>query len=109
MSDTKTVIGQGIHIQGEITGSASIEVWGELDGVAGTEGVFEVRESGRVSGEIAASQIEIAGKVSGKVTAEKKIELKNTCTVDGDLTAQTIAMAEGAVFDGKVAMPRGKS
>jgi len=56
-SDTKadgtTVIGRGIHIRGELTGSAPIEVWGTLEGVTGTEGQFWVREGGKVSGEVA--------------------------------------------------------
>ncbi len=101
---TTTVIGQGIHVQGEITGSASIEVWGSVEGISGTEGLFWIREGGKVNGEIAATNVVVEGQVEGRITAEKKVELRPTCKVRGDVAAKTIAMAEGAFFEGRISM-----
>lgn len=111
-SDTKadgtTVIGRGIHIRGELTGSAPIEVWGTLEGVTGTEGQFWVREGGKVGGEIAASEVIIEGHVEGKISAENKVEFRPTCRVQGDVVAKKIAIAEGAFFEGRIRMsPQG--
>lgn len=99
-----TVIGKGIHIRGELTGSAPIEVWGSLEGVTGTEGRFWVREGGRVGGEIAAAEVIIEGQVEGKISAEHKVEFRPTCKVEGDVVAKRVAIAEGAVFDGRIRM-----
>lgn len=103
-STASTVIGKGIHVQGEITGSAPIEVWGSIEGKAGTEGLFWVREGGKVGGEIAATNIVVEGKVEGTIQAQEKAELRSNCRVEGDLSAKTVAIAEGSFFEGQVKM-----
>ena len=103
-----TVIGQGIHVKGEITGPASIEVWGSLEGRAGTEGLLWVREGGKVDGEIAATNVVVEGQVEGSIHAKERVELRSTCKVEGDLAAQTVAIAEGSYFEGKIQMSGGK-
>lgn len=100
----RTVIGKGIRIRGEVTGSAPIEVWGSIEGTSGTEGLFWVRDGGQVGGEVAAQQVVIEGKVEGNIAAEHKVELKPACNVNGTVTAKTVAIAEGAFFEGKISM-----
>ena len=97
MSEETTLIGKGIRIEGEITGKAPIEVWGEIKGTAGTEGEFSVREGGKVNGEVAARSVVIEGQVDGQVTAEQKIELRATCKVHGQLTTKSLAIADSWV------------
>ncbi len=104
-----TVIGQGIHVKGEITGPASIEVWGSLEGRAGTEGLLWVREGGEVNGEVAATNVVVEGEVQGSIHAKDKVELRATCKVEGDLAAQTVAIAEGSYFEGRIQMSGAKS
>ncbi len=104
-----TVIGQGIHVKGEITGPASIEVWGSLEGKAGTEGLLWVREGGEVNGEIAATNVVVEGQVQGSIHAQDKVELRATCKVEGDLAAQTVAIAEGSFFEGRIQMSGAKA
>lgn len=106
-STSSTVIGKGIHVKGEITGSAPIEVWGSIEGKAGTEGLFWVREGGKVNGEIAATNIVVEGKVEGTISAKDKAELRSNCKVQGDLSAKTVAIAEGSFFEGRVQMGGG--
>ena len=106
-STSSTVIGRGIHVEGEITGSAPIEVWGSIEGKAGTEGLFWVREGGKVDGEIAATNIVVEGEVEGTISARDKAELRSNCKVQGDLSAKTVAIAEGSFFEGRVHMGGG--
>ena len=103
-SGDPTVVGKDICIRGEITGSAPIEVWGTIEGISGTEGLFHVREGGKVGGEIAAARVVVEGHVEGKISAEQKIELLPTCQVQGNIAAKKVAIAEGAFFEGKVSM-----
>ncbi len=102
-----TVIGKGIHIKGEITGSAPIEVWGSIEGTAGTRGLMWVREGGEVGGEIAATNVVVEGRVKGKIAAEEKVELRATCRVKGDVSASSLAIADGSFFRGQVHMNEG--
>lgn len=103
-ADTTTIIGKGIHIRGELTGSAPIEVWGTLEGTTGTEGQLWVREGGKVDGEVAASQVIIEGHVEGKISAENEVEFRPTSRVQGDVVAKKVAIAEGAFFEGRIRM-----
>ena len=103
-SNDRTVVGRGITIRGEITGSAPIEVWGTIEGISGTEGLFWVRESGKVGGEVAAREVVIEGKVDGKIAAEEKVEFRPTCSVQGSVSAKAVAIDEGAFFEGKISM-----
>ena len=108
-SGETTVIGQGIHIEGEISGPASIEVWGSLKGKATTDGMFSVREGGRIDGEIEASNVVLEGEIKGSIKAREKAELRSTCKVHGDLSAHSVAIAEGSFFDGRIQMTGGLS
>ena len=44
----------------------------------------------------------IGGSVTGNIVAREKVELKPTASVDGDIRAPRLAMAEGATLRGKV-------
>lgn len=103
-SNNPTVIGKGIRIRGELTGAAPIEVWGYLEGSAGTESVVTVRPGGKIKGQVAATDIMIEGQVEGSMHAKRKLELKDKCEVKGDISAAKVAIAEGAFFEGKVDM-----
>lgn len=108
MADSNsTVIGKGIHIKGKVTGPAPIEVWGILEGQAGTEGVFTVRQGGKVIGDIAATNVVVEGEIEGKITARERIKLEASCKVTGEITADQVAIAEGAHFEGQVHMGKG--
>lgn len=106
-NNNATVIGKGIYINGKVTGPAPIEVWGTLEGQAGTEGVFTVRQGGKVIGDIAATHVVVEGEIQGKVTARERIKLEATCKVTGEITAEQVAIAEGAHFEGQVHMGKG--
>lgn len=106
MENNSTLIGKGIRVNGEITGSAPIEVFGTVEGTAGTEGTFRVREGGKVEGEIAAKEVIIDGKVEGHIAAEQRVALNAKSEVHGEIKTQAVVIAEGAFFEGSVKMQR---
>ena len=64
--------------------------------------------SAKLHAEIVAKSVVVLGQVIGNVTAREKFELKAGGTVEGNLNAPRIAMADGATFNGKIEMPQGK-
>lgn len=104
-----TLIGRGIRIEGNITGSAPIEVLGTLEGTAGTENQFTIRKGGLVKGEVAAYSVVVEGRLEGSINAEEKIHLRSTCEVRGNISANKVAIDEGSFFEGQVKMHSGKS
>lgn len=102
-----TIIGKGIHVKGEISGSAPIQVWGSVEGKASTGSLLWVREGGEIGGEIAATNVVVEGQVEGKIDATESLELRATCHVKGDVSATNLAIADGSFFQGRVQMKEG--
>ena len=48
----------------------------------------------------------VLGEVTGNVTASDKVDIRDNGSVDGDIVAPRVAIAEGAHFRGSVDMQR---
>jgi cytoskeletal protein CcmA (bactofilin family) len=48
----------------------------------------------------------VLGEVNGNVTASEKVDIRDGGSVDGDIIAPRVAIAEGAHFRGSVDMQR---
>ena len=99
-----TVIAGGNQFEGTITGSGDIQIEGEFKGKVDGTGTLRVTAQGRVNGSLAARTVVVAGNVHGDILAGETIELEASATVEGDITAPRIRIAEGATFDGQVHM-----
>ena len=51
---------------------------------------------------MSAAGIAVAGTVKGSLVAERRIELRRTATVEGDIVAPTIRVEDGALVTGKM-------
>lgn len=54
-----------------------------------------------VMGEIRAQDVTVNGKVTGRIKGQK-VRLASTARVDGDITHSSLAMEEGADFEGSI-------
>ena len=110
-TDTKegpeTVIGAGLQIKGEIRGKGNVELRGRFEGTIETEGLLAIRSGGTIQGEITATNVVVEGKVKGNTRAADKVELRSNCEVNGDIQAETLAIAEGCFFAGRIEMSEG--
>lgn len=101
----ETIIGPGIQIEGDISGSDALTVLGSVRG-----GRIQVKEavvvaaSGRVEADVESAAVEIAGVVQGNVGAGDKVELKSGGKLFGDVKAPRILIADGASFKGNINM-----
>jgi cytoskeletal protein CcmA (bactofilin family) len=53
-----------------------------------------------------AKSVIILGEVTGNVTASEKVDLRDNGSIDGDIAAPRVAIAEGAHFRGSIDMQR---
>jgi cytoskeletal protein CcmA (bactofilin family) len=53
-----------------------------------------------------AKSVIILGEVTGNVTASEKVDIRDNGSVDGDIAAPRVAIAEGAHFRGSIDMQR---
>lgn len=98
-----SVIGTDLTILGEkitIISQNRLQIDGDIRGdVTGKQVV--IGEDGSVIGTVCAEQIEVRGGVRGAIKAQS-VTLHPTSVVEGDIFHQTLAISEGAQFDGRV-------
>ena len=61
-----------------------------------------VSPEGRVNANIDADTIVVGGRVHGKLQAGSRIVVHQTATIEGDLTAPAVSLADGATVQGRV-------
>jgi cytoskeletal protein CcmA (bactofilin family) len=96
-------IGPSIHIKGEVTAQEPLTIAGKVDGIVQVSGhALTVAAEGRVNANINADTIVVGGRVNGKLQAGSRIVVHQTATIEGDLTAPAISLADGATVQGRL-------
>ncbi len=100
-------IGKSVVIKGELNGSEDLTVEGYVDGtIELKDHVLTIGPHGRIKAEIFAKAVVVLGKVNGNVTASEKVDIRDNGSVEGNIVAPRVAIAEGAHFRGSVDMQR---
>lgn len=101
--DMAAQIGPSIRIKGEITASEPLTIAGSVDGSIEVEGhPLTIAAGGRVSATLIAHTIVVGGSVNGRLNAGARIVVRDTATIEGDLSAPTVSLADGATVQGRV-------
>jgi cytoskeletal protein CcmA (bactofilin family) len=98
----KSVIGNDLKIIGQglkIISQGTLQVDGEIEGdVGGAEVV--IGEMGKVTGTVAAERVIVRGTISGVIRGVT-VTLQSSSHVEGDLHHVSLAIEQGAEFDGR--------
>src|SRR5712672_1927923 len=95
MEKANVNIGKSVVIKGELTGSEDLTIEGHVEGtIQLREYVLTIGPNGRIKAQIFAKSVVVLGEVIGNVTASEKVEIRDNGSVDGDLIAPRIAIAE---------------
>lgn len=104
---SKVNIGKSVIIKGELSGSEDLTIEGQVDGkIELRQNVLTIGPNGRIKAEIFAKAVVVQGEVVGNVTATEKVDIRDAGSVDGDLAAPRVAIADGAHFRGSIDMKR---
>ncbi len=99
-----THIGPQTSIEGTVTGSDRVVIEGSVKGKINLTSDLHVGRQARVEAAVHAKNVIIEGKLTGDISADDRVELVMTATVDGNIKAPKIVVAEGAKFRGSVDM-----
>lgn len=103
-------IGKSVIIKGELNGSEDLTIEGQVEGkIELRQNVLTIGPNGKIKAQIFAKSVIILGEVTGNVTASEKVDIRDNGSVDGDITAPRVAIAEGAHFRGSIDMQRSGS
>src|ERR1700751_3460217 len=100
-------IGKSVVIKGELNGSEDLTIEGHVEGtIQLREHILTIGPNGRINAQVFAKSVIVLGEVTGNVTASDKVDIRDNGSVDGDIVAPRVAIAEGAHFRGSVDMQR---
>jgi len=106
----QAVIGKGLFIKGEITGSESLLIDGKVEGSLNLPGNrVTVGRNGQVAANITAREIVVLGKVKGNVSATDRVDIRAEGSLNGDVRAARISIEDGAFFKGGIDIQKGDS
>lgn len=64
----------------------------------------EIAPAGKVLGGVEADEVQVRGRVQGGVVARKRLVLKETAVVEGDVRARVLGLEEGGQVNGTILM-----
>ena len=100
-------IGKSVIIKGELSGSEDLTIEGQVEGkIELRQNVLTIGPNAKIKAQVFAKAVVIQGEVHGNVTATEKVDIRDAGSVDGDISAPRVAIADGAHFRGSIDMQR---
>ena len=94
-----SIIGEDLTIRGNVTSKGEIQVDGEIEGDIRCSSLL-LGDKSQVRGGVAAEDVMVRGHVVGSIRG-LRITLQAQSHVEGDLFHQSLALEQGAYFEGK--------
>jgi cytoskeletal protein CcmA (bactofilin family) len=102
-------IDRGSDFEGKLSFQDTVRIDGRFSGEITSENTLIVGEGGEIHAKIRSATVAISGTVEGDIVATKRLVLHKTAQVTGDVETPCLVIEDGAVFNGQVKMPSGKS
>ncbi len=100
-------IGKSIVVKGELSGKEDLTIEGRIEGkVDLSDHVLTIGPNAKLKAQVSAKSIVVIGEVTGNVAASERISIREEGSVEGDIAAPRVAIAEGATFRGSIDMRR---
>ena len=95
-----SLIGRGVKVSGEIATTGELQIDGIVEGeIAALKLVIE--QSAKIIGSVSSDDLVIKGRIIGPVFG-KKVRFGATARVEGDTFHETIAIEDGAYYEGSI-------
>jgi cytoskeletal protein CcmA (bactofilin family) len=96
-------IGTALTVHGKVISAQDLTIDGRVEGTIelGNHGLT-IGTGAEIKADLVAQTIIISGAVTGNVTATAMVDLQATGSVDGDIKAPRLLMADGAIVRGRV-------
>jgi cytoskeletal protein CcmA (bactofilin family) len=98
-----TLIGQTVTIKGRLSSRENILVNGEIQGhIDISAHRLTIGMSGRIYGDVLASEVVALGTVEGNVEARQRFSVGASATMTGNIRTPSLRIEEGAFFKGRI-------
>ena len=99
-----TVIARGVRVEGQFASQGDVVIEGEVIGNVSAKGRLIVGPEAKLKADVTADEAVVAGAIDGNLTITKRLELKTSARIAGDLSCETIGVEPGATLNGKVSV-----
>lgn len=100
-----TLLGRDTTIEGTLTFKETIRVDGHIIGkLISRDGTVIIGENATLEADIQVAVAIIRGKVIGRIEAKQRVEIYAPANVEGDISAPTVSIDSGVIFNGKCQM-----
>ncbi len=103
----ETVIGPETNFEGVFDSDESIRIEGHFKGKIDCRKTLIIGPGGEINADIITDTAIIGGKVEGNIVAHRRIEIKNSGEIFGDLTAPVLQIEKGVVLEGSCTINTG--
>lgn len=103
-SESRAYLDRGSKISGKLFFEGPVRIDGQVDGEISANDAVVIGEGAIVTAQLKAVSVVVAGKISGDIIAVKRIEIRPTARVFGNLTTPALVVHEGALFEGHCTM-----
>lgn len=94
-----SIIGEDLTVTGNVLSKGEVQVDGQIQGDVHCSSLI-VGEKAEITGGIVASDVVVRGQVMGSIRGER-VTLQSSSHVEGDIFHQSLAIEQGAFFEGK--------
>jgi cytoskeletal protein CcmA (bactofilin family) len=98
-----TFFGPDVVFDGQLTGNEPVAIEGTVRGSINLSADLVVGPRARVEATVHAKTVIVEGKLTGDISADDRVELVASASVDGNIKAPKIIVAEGAKFRAEAA------
>jgi cytoskeletal protein CcmA (bactofilin family) len=97
----ESVIASGLTFEGKIEGSGHVRISGRFKGDVHVDGTLTVESGAHLAGAVRAGSVVVAGEIEGNIEGAQRVELHQSGVVNGDISAGSLTVADGARMRGK--------
>jgi cytoskeletal protein CcmA (bactofilin family) len=99
-------VGKSVVFKGDLSSSEDMAIDGRVEGTIDVRGhVLTIGPDATIRATIVAGTVTVLGAVNGTITADNKVEIRPGASVEGDIVAPRLAVADGAILCGRVRPP----
>jgi cytoskeletal protein CcmA (bactofilin family) len=102
--NSATLISAGTILKGDLTSENDLRIDGTIHGNITSQAKVVIGPLGFVEGNVEGIQADISGKLVGNVVAKESVQLRTKCQVQGNITADSLQIEAGAIFNGQSQM-----
>ena len=96
-------VGKSVVFRGDLTSLEDLMIDGRVEGtIELRDYTLTVGPDAHIEADITAKTVTILGSVNGTITASETVDIRETGSVEGNITSRRLVMADGAMLRGRV-------